>query len=109
MQADSLAAQDGETPCRATSGSRSEQDRIHLPDKLIDSPNAVAFYDFTRRVEEQAVELAKSEDLFPVLADRAFGFLRVVLLVGYLSLVPQLLGRSLCSGRVEPGQRRGAD
>ena len=52
-----------------------EQDRIHLPGRLIDSPNAVAFYDFTRRVEGQAVELGESVDLIPVLADTESGFL----------------------------------
>src|SRR5258706_2341747 len=46
-----------------------EQDRIHLPSKLIDSPDAVILYYFACTVEWQAVELAKRVHLIPMLAD----------------------------------------
>ena len=48
-----------------------EQDRIHLPGKLVDSPDTTILDDFTGRVERQAVELAKGVDLVPVLPDIA--------------------------------------
>src|SRR5579864_8631466 len=48
-----------------------EQDRVHLPGKFIDSPDAVVLNDFTSCIERQAVELANSIDLIPMLADIA--------------------------------------
>src|SRR5579883_2193410 len=48
-----------------------EQDRIHLPGKFIDSPDAVVLNDFTSCVERQAVELAKCVNFIPMLADIA--------------------------------------
>src|SRR5258708_29049323 len=48
---------------------RPEQDRVHLPGKLINSPDTAAHYDLPGCVERQAVELAKSVDFVPVLSD----------------------------------------
>src|SRR6266481_7732848 len=48
---------------------RPEQDRIHLPGKLINSPDTVALYDLPGCVERQAVEFAKSVDFVPVFSD----------------------------------------
>lgn len=46
-----------------------EQDRIHLPGKFINCPDAVVLNDFTSCVEGQAVEFAKGIDLIPMLSD----------------------------------------
>src|ERR1700745_1511467 len=48
---------------------RPEQDRVHLPGKFINSPDAAALYDLPGCVERQAVEFAKSVDFVPVLSD----------------------------------------
>src|SRR6185312_7265498 len=48
---------------------RPEQNCVHLPRELINPPDTVVLYDFTRPVEWQAVQPAKGIDLVPVLAN----------------------------------------